>query len=90
MNEQISLIEAMKHCATTGSYWLWIAIATTIFIGGCIVIKKLYNKGNAGAGINLILFVLVALLISSVLHRPLEISANTTKEQAARGVYIGY
>jgi hypothetical protein len=90
MNENISILEAFKHCASTGSYWLWIAIAVVIFIGGFIGLKKSYDKEGWSTGKNFVLFVLIALLLSSILARPADIAANTTKEQAARGVYIGY
>ena len=90
MNENISLLEAFKHCASTGSYWLWLAISVVIFIGGCVGLKKSYDKDGWSTGKNYVLFVLIALLLSAILLRPTSISANTTKEQAARGVYIGY
>ena len=90
MNENISILEAFKHCASTGSYWLWIAIAVVIFIGGGIGLKKSYDKEGWSTGKNFVLFVLIALLLSSILATPADIAANTTKEQAARGVYIGY
>lgn len=90
MNENISLGEAFKHCASTGSYWLWLAIALVIFIGGCIGLKKSYDNDGWSTGKNFVLFVLIGILISAILLRPADIAANTTKEQAARGVYIGY
>ena len=90
MNENISILEAFKHCADTGSYWLWLAIAIIITIGGCIGLKKSYDKDGWSTGKNFALFVIVALLLFAILYRPAEIAANTTKEQAARDVFIGY
>ena len=88
--ENISLLEAFKHCAQSGSYWLWIVIATIIFIGGCVGLKKSYDKDGWSTGKNYVLFALLAILLSAIFFRPTDIAANTTKEQAARGVYIGY
>lgn len=90
MNENITLLEAMKHCAGTASYWLWIAIAVIVFVGGGIGLKKSYDRDGWSAGKNFALFAILAILLSAILLRPAEIAANTTKEQAARGVYIGY
>ena len=88
--DNISILEAFKHCASTGSYWIWLVIGVVIFIGGSIGLKKSYDKEGWSTGKNYILFALIALLLSSILARPADIAANTTKEQAARGVYIGY
>jgi hypothetical protein len=90
MNENISILEAFKHCASTGSYWLWLAISVVIFIGGSIGLKKAYDKEGWSTLKSFVLFVLLGVLLSGILARPADIAANTTKEQAARGVYIGY
>ena len=90
MNENISILEAFKHCASTGSYWLWLAIGVIIFISGCIGLKKSYDRNGWDAGKNYILFALTAILLSAILSRPADIANNTTKEQAAKGIYIGY
>jgi len=41
-------------------------------------------------GRTIVLFVLMALLMTALMVRPSEVAANTTVEQAARGVFIGY
>lgn len=91
MNQYISLGEAFKHCASTGSYWLWLTISLLIFCVGVLGLKKSYDQeGSWSSGKSFVLFLLVGILLTAILLRPTEISANTTKEQAARGVFIGY
>ena len=88
--ENISILEAFKHCASTGSYWLWLAIGVIIFIGGSIGLKKAYDKEGWSTIKSFVLCILVGVLLSAILARPADIAANTTKEQAAKGIFIGY
>lgn len=88
--DEISFGKAFSYCTTLFSYWLWIIIASALAIGGGIVLYKQYKKNASWeVGYSVILFVLVALFAAAWLYLPAEIAANTTPEQAARGVYIG-
>lgn len=87
-SDYISWGEAFNHVSKSFSYWLWIiisggAVGTYVFI-----VSK--SKDGWNAGKTVILFVLLALLLTSIMVRPSEVAANTTVEQAARGVFIGY
>lgn len=90
MNEYITLGEAFNHCFETTSYWVYLGIGVLVFLVGIFGLKKSYDKEGWGTGKILVLFLLLAILLTVILLRPTSISANTTKEQAARGVYIGY
>lgn len=88
MNKTISLSHAFSHCASTGSYWLWIGICFLLVAGSFIFIsvnKKLEQKAKYA-----FVIIPVILLFISIFLRPVEVAANTTEDQAARGVYIGY
>jgi hypothetical protein len=50
--------------------------------------KKAYDKEGTFSGV--LLFLLLAALLMAWLYRPSDIAWNTTVEQAARGVWIGY
>lgn len=87
MNEAIGLGGGFAHCASTGSYWLWIGIALFISVV-IIVLNGKYDFGDVGKIIGLIL--IVGILAIAIFLRPADVGANTTKEQAAKGVFIGY
>lgn len=92
MEDNITFLEALKYCATTTSYLIWVGIGIAVLIAGLIVNKKAlgpthgWNRGPK----MYIMIACILFLILTIIYRPSEISANTTKEQAARGVYIGY
>jgi hypothetical protein len=90
MNEYITLGEAFNHCFGTTSYWVYLALGVLIFLVGILGLKKSYDKEGWGTGKSFVLFLLLGILLTSILLRPTDIAANTTKEQAVRGVYIGY
>lgn len=90
MNELISFGEALKVCFSTTSYVIWLLLGIIVFSLGVYGLKKSYNNDGWSAGKNFILFLLLIILFTSFLYRPLSISSNTTKEQAERGVYIGW
>lgn len=90
--EYISVWEAFKYCVTTLSYFIWVAIGFLVFIGGLSYNKFVLGEThgwNKGPKIYIMIGCILFLLLT-IIYRPSEISANTTKEQAARGVYIGY
>ncbi len=86
----ISFGQALAHCASTGSYWFWIAIAVVALVIGFILIKKSLKTSDWQTGHSLAVGGLILILLLAVLMRPAEVAANTTEDQAARGVYIGY
>lgn len=89
--ENISLFTAWGHVASTASYWVWLLIATAIStIIFAMVIKSV--KKSSEFTIDKIFFLLigVAIFLFALLMRPCEVAANTTKDQAARGIFIGY
>lgn len=90
--EYISTWEAFLYCLTTTSYVVWLAIGFLVLIAGIVAIRTVLNDGTGwGAGNRILVMGLCILFfILTLIVRPSEISANTTKEQAARGVYIGY
>lgn len=87
-NDNVGLSAAFGHVTSTGSYWLGIAIAVVICLGIVFGMWKSYQKGG---DINTIFVALiVAIMMFAIMMRPCEIAVNTTVEQAARGVWIGY
>ena len=89
-SDNISFGRALQHCFSTGSYITWLVICGVIFTGGLVYLVKETKKKGWTVGKQVILFVLAAILLTSFLYRPAEVAANTTNEQADRGVYIGY
>jgi hypothetical protein len=93
MDKNISFGRALHYCASTSSYWsgiIIVLIVAAILVAGVIVYQN--KKGvevNPVAKVIGAFAVVVAIFIA-VLGRPANIAANTTQEQAARGVYIGY
>lgn len=90
MNKTISLGKAFAHCASTGSYWAWLGVALLIVIIGAIIIKKSLKTSDWSTGHIIGIFGLLVILLLAIFLRPEDIAANTTEEQAARGVFIGY
>jgi purine-cytosine permease-like protein len=90
MNENITLGQAFSHCFGTTSYWIYLIIGIIIFLVGILGLKKSYDKQGWSPEKSLVLFLLLGILLTAILLRPTDIAANTTKEQAAKGVYIGY
>lgn len=89
--DNISLGQAFAHVSQSTSYWVWLIIASCLSIGVFVVLIKKYKNGDL-EGKDVAKFGAIALVIFlfALLMRPCEVAANTTKEQAARGVYIGY
>jgi glucan phosphoethanolaminetransferase (alkaline phosphatase superfamily) len=79
---------AFNHVSQSFMYWLWVAlaaIATAVYVWRITVSTDGWNQGRV-----LLLFLFLLLLMFAIMYLPSEIAANTTTEQAARGVYIGY
>lgn len=79
---------AFNHVSQSFSYWLWVFLALIAAAAYVWAITK--SKDGWTHGRVLILFVALALLMASIMYLPSEIAVNTTVEQAARGVFIGY
>jgi len=93
MDKNISFGQAMAHCAGTSSYWWGIAIVlivSVILVVGVIIYQN--KRGEEVYPLAKIIggFAIVAAIFIAVFGRPANVAANTTQEQAARGVYIGY
>jgi len=93
MDKNISFGQALAHCAGTSSYWWGIIIVLIVaaaLVAGVILYEK--KKGVEVYPLVKIIgaFAIVVALAISILGRPANLAANTTQEQAARGVYIGY
>lgn len=84
--EYITLGQAFEHVAKSNSYWLWVLLS---FIPLGIYIYLAAKRKVESLDLRL-LFLFLGLIVVAIFFRPSEIAANTTKEQAARGVYIGY
>lgn len=87
MNNTIGLLGGFAHCAGTTSYWVWI-IVVIVLSALLILANDKFDLGDTGRIISIAAIVFA--LAFAVFFRPAEVGANTTKEQAARGVYIGY
>jgi len=92
MDKTISWGQAWAHCASTGSYWAWIAIFFAVGLIGLLVINaaaKIANKDPYVAKLVwCILFVF--LLALAVFMRPSQVAANTSQAEAAKGLWLGY
>lgn len=87
-DDYITWGQAFNHVAHSFSYWFFIAVTVLAVAAYIIIVSKSDDGWNQGRV--LVLFVLLALFLMALLMRPSEVAANTTVEQAARGVYIGY
>lgn len=87
--DNISFGQAFSYCSTLTGYWVWVIIAVAAAIGIGIYLYKNYQKTQEwSGGKGVILMVCLALILCSILIPPANVAANTTVEQAARGVYI--
>lgn len=87
--DNISFGQAWGAAASHGSYWAWVIGAAIVCGGAAYVMIRNYKKTQDwGPGKNILLLVLLALFLVALLYPPAEIAANTTVEQASRGVYI--
>lgn len=89
--KSITLAQAFAHCASTGSYWLWIAI-TLVLVAGCSIgMWKYAQKQEINPYVKMVLvFIMVAAIFACVFIRPCDVAANTSQAAAARGHYLGY
>jgi len=92
MPEYISFGEAWRYVSSFPSYWIWIGAFIVALIAGLIIIEKLAIKMNRELNTVKLVWVIVFsfLIMGAIFKNPTNIAQNTTKEQAARGVYIGW
>jgi len=89
-NANITFQQAFSHCLTITSYITFAIIGTIIGVGS-IIGSAISNKNQGGSGKTVALFAVGIIIIACVwLIRPCEVAANTTVEQANRGVWIGW
>jgi hypothetical protein len=85
-DDYITFGQAWNHVSESGAYWVWVGISGALLLG--------YILGVAFGKIEELKLPLLGLLIGflafCLFMRPCEVAANTTVEQAARGVFIGY
>jgi hypothetical protein len=87
----ITLSQAFAHCASTGSYWLWIGIAVVFDL--LVVVELIrYQKKNEVASywVAIICFVLLSILMLSVFKDPVNVHVNTSVNMAAQNKWLGY
>jgi len=91
MNENISLGEAFRYCSSFTSYWVVIAIPLVVLIIGFIVSEKYGKKNDVNVGpFKMILGAICVLgLAAAIFISPTNVQANTSKDMAKRGSYIG-
>lgn len=89
--DNITLGQAFDHVSKSFGYWVFIILAAAI--GGYVafrVIKQYEKTQDWTTGNSLAIFAILVVLSLTIFMRPCEVAANTTVEQAARGVFIGY
>lgn len=90
-NDLITFGTALRHCFTTTSYVIWLVFATIIIAADVYFSLKSYKNGNIdGKGFAWRILIGLAFFLACFLARPAEIAQNTTVDQAARGIWIGY
>jgi bacteriorhodopsin len=90
-SQSISLHAAFAHCASTGSYWLWIVIAFVASIIALYLLTKANNKAEVNSLVKIIIYFAVLVAIGcSIFVRPCSVMVNTSVDAAARGHYLGY
>ncbi len=88
MNENISLGEAFAHCMSTFSWWAFVIGAMIVFLLCVFWSVKTVRAESAPRWY--IPVIALFILIATIFWRPVEVKQNTTKEQASRGIFLGY
>lgn len=89
--KSITLGQAFAHCASTSSYWIWIAIAVLASVACFIIIYRIQKTTEVNGYVKIILaFACVAAIVASIFLRPCDVAANTSSAAAARGNFLGY
>lgn len=92
MDKYISFGEAWKYCASFASYWIWIGAFILALFVGLYVIERMATKANKSMDTVKLVWAIAFILLTlgAASKNPANVAANTTQEQAARGVYIGF
>lgn len=92
MDQTISFGEALAYCASFSSYWIWIGAFVVALVAGLIIIEKMAMKANKSMDTIKLVWVIImgVIVLYLAFKNPANVAQNTTKEQAARGVYIGF
>jgi len=91
MNDAISLGQAFAYCATLTSYWIWIGVVVIFLFGGLGVLEWFGRKNNVDASNAKMVWAIAFILLLAIAigKDPFNVSQNTTKADAKRGVFIG-
>lgn len=89
--KSITLGQAFAHCASTGSYWLWIAITLVLVVGTAIGMFLYAKKTEINPYVKLaLIFAMVASLFCCVFIRPCSVAVSTSVTMAAKNHWLGY
>lgn len=84
----ISFMQALKHCMTASSFWMWAYGLTALSIIG---IAFAYRSNRLTDFQKLVAYVICFIVfVLAWIYIPSEVQINTTLEQAARGAYFRY
>lgn len=89
--KSITLSQAFAHCASTGSYWLWIGIAVLF----CAVVSFMWYKAAQKTEVNpyvkiFLAFVMLVAIVCSVFIRPVDVHVNTSTKMSKSNHWLGY
>jgi len=92
MDQNISLGEAFKYCASLTAYWIWISVPLILLIVGWIVSELYGRKKNIDvSNFKMVWGIIFILLLAVAIGGwPFNVSQNTTRAEAAQGKYIGF
>lgn len=82
--------QAFQHVSHSFGYWLFVVTTTLLLAFVIAAVIKANKQGQDGANLSVFVFIALVLCLCAWFIRPSEIAANTTVEQAARGIFIGY
>lgn len=92
-SKSISLALAFHHCASTSSYWVWLAIVLAICAIGWVAIFAYANKNPQWEpnSVKLVWGVVCLFAVGlAVFSRPCDVAANTSVIMAAHNQWLGY
>lgn len=92
MDQNISLGQAFKYCATLPAYWIWIGVVVILLAGGLIISEIFGRKKNVDVSNFKMIWIIIFLLLLAITIGgwPFNVMWNTTVGEAAQGRYIGF